>query len=99
MLTPQKRGLWKTILKAWPLSTRFWNDSGCQRRKPYSMINHKPAPVAAVITVDNSMDSAISFAPSQYDTHISPSRQHTALQCLGKYWQAPVQFVPKRIGP
>jgi hypothetical protein len=90
MLTPQRRGLWKTILKAWPLSTRFWNDSGCQRRKPYSMINHKPAPVAAVITMDNSMDSAISFATS---------RQHTALQCLGKYWQAPVQFVPKRIRP
>ena len=40
------------------------------------MISHTLAPVAAVITMDITMDSAISFAHSQYDTHIISSRQH-----------------------
>ena len=40
------------------------------------MISHTLAPVAAVITMDIIMDSAINFAHSQCDTHIISSRQH-----------------------
>ena len=51
------------------------------RRKkghPHFMISHTLAPVAAVTTMDIIMDSAISFAHSQYDTHIISSRQQAA---------------------
>ena len=42
----------------------------------YFKINHKPAPAAAVMTMDITMDSAISFANSQYDTHVISGRLH-----------------------
>ena len=40
------------------------------------MISHTLTPVAAVITMDIIMDSAISFAHFQYDTHIISSQHH-----------------------
>ena len=44
----RKRGLRRTIPKAWPLSMRFWNERGRQLRRPYFKINHKAAPAVAV---------------------------------------------------
>jgi hypothetical protein len=40
-----------------------WRSVPCQR--PYSNNNHKPAPAAAVMTVDITMDIANSFVHSQ----------------------------------
>jgi hypothetical protein len=51
------------------------------------MISHTLAPVAAVTTMDIIMDSAISR------TCVESGRGNV----FGKYRQAPVQFVPKRI--
>ena len=93
---PRKPGSRKTTPKAWPSSTTFWNERGRQLRRPYFKINHKAAPAVAVTAIDITMDSANSFAHSQYDTHAISGRLHCrAASVPGKYWQAPVQFVPK----
>ena len=55
---------------------RCWNERGRQLRRPYFKINHKAALAVAMMAMDITMDSATSFAHSQYDTHTISDRLH-----------------------
>jgi hypothetical protein len=54
------------------------HERGRQLRRPYFMIHHHPAPATAVMAMDITKDSEISFVHSQYDTHAISNRQHAA---------------------
>jgi hypothetical protein len=58
------------------IARTFQNERGRQLKRPYFMIHNKPAPATAVMAMDITKDSEISFVHSQYDTHAISSRQN-----------------------
>jgi hypothetical protein len=55
---------------------RLGESAGTPKRPPYLKTIHKAAPAVAVMATDITIDSATSFAQSQYDTHAISGRLH-----------------------